>query len=91
MQSSAAYSPNMSTVAEVEHALRGMPVSDARSVAAWLQEYLEEQWGRQLDTDIAAGRLDKLWHKAQADIAAGRVRLLNEGLGQRWVQETQLA
>ena len=91
MQSSAAYSPNMSTVAEVEHALRGMPVSDARSVAAWLQEYLEEQWGRQLDTDIAAGRLDKLWHNAQAAIAAGRVRLLDEGLGQHWVPETQLA
>ena len=80
----------MSTVAEVENALRRMPDSDARSVAAWLQ-VLEEQWDRQLDTDIAAGRLDKLWHNAQADIAAGRVKQLDEGLGQRWVQETQLA
>ena len=81
----------MSTVAEVENARHGMPVSDTHSVAAWLQEYLEEQWDRQLDTDIAAGRLDKLWHKAQAAIAAGRVKQLDEGLGQHWVPETQLA
>ena len=48
----------MSTVAEVENALRGMPLPDARSVAAWLQEYLDAQWDRQIDGDIAAGRLD---------------------------------
>ena len=68
----------MSTVAEVENALRKMPVPDARTVADWLQHYLDEQWDKQMDADIAAGRLDKLWKKAQADIAAGRVKPLDE-------------
>jgi len=30
----------MSTVAEVESALRKMPVQDARAIALWLQNYL---------------------------------------------------
>ena len=68
----------MSTVAEVEIALRKMPVPDARVVADWLQQYLDEQWDKEIDADIAAGRLDKLWQKAQADIAAGRVKPLDE-------------
>lgn len=68
----------MSTIAEVEQALRGMPVPDARAVANWLQEYLDEQWDQQLDADIAAGRLDALWQRAQADIATGRVKPLDE-------------
>ena len=73
----------MSTVVEVENALRGMPVPDARSVAAWLQEYLDDQWDKQIDADIVAGRLDKHWHKAQADIAAGRVKPLDEVINNR--------
>ena len=68
----------MSTVAEVESALRQMPVPDARAVADWLQEYLDQQWDEQIDADIAAGRLDTPWHKAQADIAAGKVKPLDE-------------
>lgn len=36
------------------------------------------KWDQQIDRDIAAGRLDKLWEKAKADIAAGRVKSLDE-------------
>ena len=68
----------MSTVAEVENALRGMPLPDARSVAAWLQEYLGDQWDRQIDDDIAAGRLDKLAEQALTDYRAGNVKPLDE-------------
>lgn len=68
----------MSTVAEVENALREMPVPDARAVATWLQDYLDEEWDKQIDADIAAGRLATLWQKAQADIAAGQVKPLDE-------------
>ena len=68
----------MSTVAEIENALQALPVEDARKVAGWLQEYLDAKWDKQMDKDIAAGRMDKLWEKAQADIAAGRVKPLDE-------------
>lgn len=70
----------MSTVAEIESALSQLPVKDARTVADWLQDYLDAKWGKQMDEDIAAGRLDPLWEKAKADIAVGRVKPLDEVL-----------
>ena len=68
----------MSTVAEVEKVLRKMPVEDARAVAEWLQNYLDEKWNRQIDEDIAAGRLDKLAEKALDHYRAGRVNPLED-------------
>jgi hypothetical protein len=68
----------MSTVVEIEKALQTLPVEDARKVAGWLQAYLDQTWDRQIEGDIAAGRLDKLWDKAKPDIAAGRVKPLDE-------------
>jgi hypothetical protein len=68
----------MSTVVEIEKALQTLPLEDARKVAGWLQDYLEEKWDKQMDGDIAAGRLDKLWETARADIASGRVKPLDE-------------
>ena len=70
----------MSTVAEIENALQKLPVNDAWKVADWLQEYLDAKWDQQMDADSAAGKLDPLWEKARADIAAGRVKPLDEVL-----------
>ena len=69
---------SVSTVAEIESAISTLPVKDAWSVAGWLQEYLDAKWDKEMDEDIAAGRLDPLWEKAKADIAAGRVKPLDE-------------
>jgi hypothetical protein len=68
----------MSTVTEIETALQTLPIEDARRVADWLQRYLDEKWDRQIDEDIAAGRLDKLADKALQDYHAGRVKPLDE-------------
>ena len=43
-----------------KNALRKMSVPDARSVAAWLQEYFDDQSDKQIDADIAAGRVKPL-------------------------------
>jgi hypothetical protein len=72
----------MSTVVEIENALQTLPVEDARKIADWLQEYLDEKWDRQIDGDIAAGRLDKLADKAMQDYHAGRVKPLDEIIDQ---------
>jgi hypothetical protein len=68
----------MSTVAEIEKALQTLPVQDARKVAGWVQRYLDEAWDKQIDREIAAGRLDKLWEQARTDIAADRENPLDE-------------
>jgi hypothetical protein len=68
----------MSSVTEIESALRALPLKDARAVANWLQDYLDEQWDKQMDQDIAAGRLDKLAEQALEHYRAGRVKPLDE-------------
>ena len=72
----------MSTVAEIENALQMLPVDDARKVADWLQHYLDEKWDKQIDDDIAAGRLDQLAGQALDDYRAGRVKPLDEVIDQ---------
>ena len=68
----------MSNVSQIEDAVQKLPVEDARKVADWLQQYLDEKWDQEIDRDTAVGRLDGLWEKAKSDIAAGRVKSLDE-------------
>ena len=70
----------MTTLLEIESAIQKLPEAEARHLSAWLQTYLEEKWDRQIETDVASGKLDKLIAKAEADIAVGNVRDLDEVL-----------
>ena len=71
---------SMTTLLEIEAAIKQLPEGDVRQLSAWLQEYLDEMWDRQIEADLISGKLDKLIAKAEADIAANRVRSLDEVL-----------
>jgi hypothetical protein len=47
-------------------------------LADWLLDYLDDDWDRQIVADLEGGKLDRLIESAEADIAADRVRDLNE-------------
>jgi hypothetical protein len=68
----------MTTWLEIKEAIEQLPDTDIRQLALWLQEYLDEMWDRQIEVDLASGKLDKLITKAEADIAANRVKDLDE-------------
>jgi hypothetical protein len=68
----------MSTVADIEEALRALPIQDARSIADWLRDYLEDQWDRQIALDAETGKLDKLGAQALDHYKAGRVKPLDD-------------
>ncbi|MBW4577710.1 MAG: hypothetical protein KME08_20965 [Aphanothece sp. CMT-3BRIN-NPC111] len=68
----------MTTLPEIEVAIKQLPESDARKLAAWLQTYLNETWDRQIESDLTSGKLDTLIAKAEADIAANNVRDVDE-------------
>ena len=68
----------VSTVGEIEDALKKLPVKKARAVASWLQDYLDSQWDQQIERDSAAGKLGKLAEQAQAHYRAGRTKPLDE-------------
>lgn len=70
----------MTTRLEVESAIKQLPEEEARNLAKWLQEYLDEMWDQQIEADLASGKLDGLIAQAEADIANGNVRDLSEVL-----------
>ena len=70
----------MTTLPEIEAAIQQLTEDDVRQLSVWLQEYLAEKWDQQIEADLVLGKLDKLIAKAEADIAANRVRDLDEVL-----------
>lgn len=70
----------MTNRVEIEAAIKQLPESEMRQLATWLSEYLEDTWDRQIEKDVALGKLDALIAKAEADIAAHHVRDLDEVL-----------
>ena len=71
----------MTSRLEIESAIKQLPESEARNLAKWLEEYLNERWDRQLEADLASGKLDHLIAQAEADIATNKVRDLDEIIG----------
>lgn len=68
----------MGNLPEIEAAIKQLPDADIRELAAWLEEYLEQMWDKQIENDLKSGKLDRLIAKAEADIAENRVRDINE-------------
>ena len=62
----------MSTVEELEEALRRLSPEEQATFRAWYAEYDAEQWDRQFEADVAAGRLDWLIAEARQDKLDGR-------------------
>ncbi len=68
----------MMTLSDIEVAIKQLPEEDVRELSAWIQKYLDERWDQQMEADVASGKLDKLIARAEADIAAKRVKHLHE-------------
>ncbi len=64
------------SVEELEKAVSELPREDLTRFFSWFQNYMAEEWDRQIEKDLNAGRLDKLIEEAKDDIAAGRYRAM---------------
>jgi len=62
----------MSTVHEIEDAVRRLPTAELAAFRAWFAEFDAEVWDRQLEADVAAGRLDALAEEALKDLREAR-------------------
>ncbi len=62
----------MSTVHEIEQAVRSLVPQDLAAFRAWYAEFDAEAWDRQMEQDVAAGRLDQLAEEALRDHREGR-------------------
>ena len=70
----------MTTLLEIEAAIKTLPKEDVRQLSVWLQDYLDEIWDRQLEADLALGKLDNVIAQAEANISANNTRELDEVL-----------
>ena len=68
----------MKTLLEIEAAIKELPNDEARKLADWLNNYLDDAWDRQMKKDLATGKLDKFISKVESDIEANQVRDLDE-------------
>jgi hypothetical protein len=62
------------TVAEIESAIVQLPPKDLAELAAWLREYHQEVWDKQIENDLEAGRLDAMLAQVDKECEAGLAR-----------------
>ena len=65
------YSLGMSTVVEIESAIRELPQQEFWKLAEWFDEVKERTWDEQIEADANAGKLDFLFEEAAAARQAG--------------------
>ncbi|PON12219.1 hypothetical protein C2W62_40760 [Candidatus Entotheonella serta] len=64
------------TVKEIEQAVAELNKDQLAEFCAWYEKFDSEAWDRQIEEDVAAGKLDTLADAAIADHKAGRTKKL---------------
>jgi hypothetical protein len=62
----------MTTVAEIQSAVRALPEQQFDQFSSWFDNYEEEHWDRQIENDQKSGALLDLINKAKYDFEAGK-------------------
>jgi hypothetical protein len=60
------------SVDDLESAVSRLSAEDLARFSAWFEEFMADQWDRQIEQDIKAGRLDAAGKRADEDFEAGR-------------------
>jgi hypothetical protein len=60
------------SVQELERAIRQLSKDELMQLARWFDEFCADQWDKQIEADIRAGRLDEAGRRADADFESGR-------------------
>ena len=66
----------MTKIERLEREIEALSPEERVNFRAWYEAFDAAEWDRQLETDVAAGRLDRLAEAALADHQAGRSRPL---------------
>ena len=60
------------SVKELEKAVSELQPADFKEFRRWVADYDMELWDKQIESDSASGRLDRLLEQAMADYRAGK-------------------
>jgi hypothetical protein len=64
------------SVEDLESGVSHLSEAEFARFREWFEEFEADQWDRQIEADIAAGRLDAAGKQADEDFEAGRCRPL---------------
>jgi hypothetical protein len=59
------------SVQELETAIQKLSPSDLQAFSKWFEEFIADQWDRQLEADIENGKLDKIGKDVDQRFEAG--------------------
>ncbi len=59
-------------VFEIKQAIKELSTKDQWELSEWFQEFMADEWDKEIERDMKAGKLDKLFAKADDAFAAGR-------------------
>ena len=64
----------MSTVDEIKEAIQKLSFSQRAELERWLHGWTDDDWDRQIASDVSSGKLDRLLNQIDADIDGGKLR-----------------
>jgi hypothetical protein len=64
------------SVQEIEQAISNLSAEELAKFTQWFEEYTIDEWDRQFEADVKAGKLDALGAEADRDFEAGRCKPL---------------
>ena len=59
-------------IKEIESAVTQLSSEKLDEFSKWFEEFMADQWDRQIEADILAGRLNAAGQRADEDFIAGR-------------------
>jgi hypothetical protein len=66
----------MTKIEQIEQDVRKLDRDELATFRRWFREYDSEEWDRQIEDDVRAGKLDKLAEEALAAHRAGKSKEL---------------
>ena len=66
----------MTTVKEIERAVLQLSQEELATFREWFEEFDAQEWDKQFEADVQAGKLNKLIEKAREDYRTGNYREL---------------
>ena len=60
------------SIEELESVVASLPASELTRFSQWFEEFMADQWDRQIERDMKSGRLDAALKRADEHFDAGR-------------------
>ena len=66
----------MATIGEIKKTIAHLPENEFNSFADWFQKLEEERWDKELEKDIAEGKLDNFAKESLNEFKSGKCKEL---------------